>query len=67
MQSEVFKEALGGVNEAYERAILESAPHDGKRRDELFMEYHALKRVVARLRKWEADGELAKREIEASE
>ena len=64
MQSPVFQEAMTAVNAEFERAILSSKPAEAESREELFKEYHALKRVVSRLSKWEQDGVMAQMEIE---
>ena len=65
MKSEVFTEALTAVNNEFERAILGSKPIEADKREQLFMEYTALKRVVQRLRNWESDGAMAQLEIDA--
>lgn len=59
LDSAAFKEAKDAVEDYYRKSIFETAPADAEKREALFMEYHAFRRVVKRLLDWEQSGQLA--------
>lgn len=64
MQSETFQVAISAVDQDFQRQIMSTRPDQTEKREQLFLEYHALKRIIGKLRNYEADGEMAQVEID---
>jgi len=62
-QSAMFQEAVKEVDGFYREALFKTTLEASAKREELFMEYHALKRVLVRLNSWQQDGEVAQAEM----
>ncbi len=67
LENPVFREAIEAVDAEFREAVFRTAMEEADKREALFREYHALRRVVHRLRNWEQDGVLAEMEREAQE
>jgi len=66
-QSPMFTEAVSSLDLEYREAIVRTAPADNERREQLYLEYHGLFRVVSKLKSWEQDGVLAQAELESEQ
>lgn len=59
MEDETFSAALLAVDHEIRDAIVKTGHEDQKIREALYHEYHALKRVISKLKQWQADGAIA--------
>ena len=64
LQSETFQKAIAELDHEYREALFRTAPAETDKREQMFLEYHGLKRIVGRLQSWEADGVMAQQEID---
>jgi hypothetical protein len=65
-ETEAFQEAVAAVDADLTAAILATKIEDVAKREALFAEFKGFRRVVAKLRDWDGQGEVAAAEIERS-
>lgn len=59
--------ALLGIDTEIAREMLATDPGDTEKRDMVYHEYHGFKRMIAKLKLWVQDGELAEAAIAEQE
>ena len=64
-QSPMFMDAVEALDAEYRTAMFQTLPEARDLREQLFLEYHALRRVIKRLKAWEQDGVLAQAEMDS--
>lgn len=65
LNSSAFNEAVEAVDAYYRDSMFRTGPHEGETREQIFMEYNGLRRVIKQLQSWESDGEMASMELDA--
>lgn len=62
LKSETFQAAILALEADMQRAVMATGIKDTEKREELFAEYHGLKRVVVKLRAWAAEAAIARKD-----
>ena len=65
IDSPAFIEAVAAIDAQYQQQTFRTAFAARDEREEMFREYHAFRRLIQRLNKWETDGVMAQTELES--